>query len=118
MSLSDLMIDYQTEVAEKGDYVHNKDEEYKDFGEYVSKVMKSDEYKRDMDEYHAKFDDKNGGDAGEDWKKGHPIRVVRGYKGKKHSKYAPEEGCRYDGGICSEEMILLLLPGHLRVRRE
>ena len=58
MSLSDMMIDYQTEVAEKGDYVHNKDEEYKDFGEYVSKVMKSDEYKRDMDEYHAKFDEK------------------------------------------------------------
>ena len=46
---------------------------------------------------YAKFDDKNGGDAGEDWKKGHPIRVVRGYKGKKHSKFAPEEGCRYDG---------------------
>merc|ERR1719189_3099361 len=45
----------------------------------------------------AKFDDKNGGDAGEDWKKGLPIRVVRGYKGRKHSKYAPEEGCRYDG---------------------
>ena len=42
----------------------------------------------------AKFDDKNGGDAGEDWKKGLPIRVVRGYKGRKHSKYAPEEGCR------------------------
>lgn len=58
MSLSDLMIDYQTEVAEKGDYVHNQDEMYKDFGEYVSKVMSSDEYKRDMDEYHEKFDDK------------------------------------------------------------
>ena len=58
MSLSDLMIDYQTEVAEKGDYVHNQDEMYKDFGEYVSKVMSSDEYKRDMDEYHAKFDDR------------------------------------------------------------
>ena len=42
----------------------------------------------------AKFDDKNGGDAGDKWKKGEPIRVVRGWKGKKHSKYAPEDGCR------------------------
>lgn len=46
---------------------------------------------------NAKFDDKNGGDAGDKWRKGKPIRVVRGYKGKKHSKFAPEEGCRYDG---------------------
>ena len=46
---------------------------------------------------HTKFDTKNGGDAGENWQKGHPIRVVRGYKGRKHSKFAPEEGCRYDG---------------------
>merc|ERR1719318_2042713 len=45
----------------------------------------------------ARFDNKNGGDAGEAWKKGKPIRVVRGYKGAKHSKYAPEEGNRYDG---------------------
>ena len=42
----------------------------------------------------AKFDDKNGGDAGDNWKKGEPIRVVRGWKGKKHSKYAPGDGCR------------------------
>ena len=42
----------------------------------------------------AKFDDKKGGDAGDDWKGGAPIRVVRGWKGKKHSKYAPEDGCR------------------------
>jgi len=42
------------------------------------------------------FDDKNGGEA-KDWKKGKPIRVVRGYKGAKHSKYAPAEGNRYDG---------------------
>lgn len=42
----------------------------------------------------AKFDDKKGGDAGDKWKEGLPIRVVRGYKGKKHSKYAPDEGCR------------------------
>ena len=44
---------------------------------------------------NAKFDDKKGADAGDNWKKGKPIRVVRGYKGKKQSKYAPEEGCRY-----------------------
>jgi len=43
-----------------------------------------------------KLDDK-GSDAGDDWKKGKPIRVLRGYKGAKHSKYAPKEGCRYDG---------------------
>ena len=43
---------------------------------------------------NAKFDDKNGADAGDKWKNGKPIRVVRGYKGKKHSKFAPEEGCR------------------------
>ena len=43
----------------------------------------------------AKFDDKNGGDAKDKWRDGQPIRVVRGYKGRKHgSRYAPEEGCR------------------------
>jgi len=42
------------------------------------------------------LDQKNGGEA-VDWKKGKPIRVVRGYKGAKHSKYAPEAGNRYDG---------------------
>ena len=42
------------------------------------------------------FDDANGGKA-DDWKKGKPIRVVRGYKGAKHSKFAPEAGNRYDG---------------------
>jgi len=44
----------------------------------------------------CKFDDENGGEA-KDWTKGKPIRVVRGYKGAKHSKYAPELGNRYDG---------------------
>jgi len=39
----------------------------------------------------------NGADAKEDWQKGKPIRVLRGYKGAKHSIYAPKEGCRYDG---------------------
>lgn len=45
----------------------------------------------------APLDDKKGGDAGADWRKGKPVRVVRSCKGRKHSKYAPEEGNRYDG---------------------
>jgi len=45
----------------------------------------------------ASFDFKNGGDAGDRWRDGKPIRVVRNYKGQKHSKYAPDEGNRYDG---------------------
>ncbi|KAF6212932.1 hypothetical protein GE061_010644 [Apolygus lucorum] len=32
-----------------------------------------------------------------DWKNGKPVRVVRNYNLAKHSKYAPEEGNRYDG---------------------
>ncbi|KAG7170928.1 E3 ubiquitin-protein ligase UHRF1-like [Homarus americanus] len=39
---------------------------------------------------------KNGAEA-TDWKGGKPVRVVRNAKGRKHSKYAPEEGNRYDG---------------------
>merc|ERR1712029_346881 len=31
------------------------------------------------------------------WKNGKPIRVTRGFKFGKHSKYAPKEGYRYDG---------------------
>ena len=38
----------------------------------------------------AKFN-KDGAVAA-DWKKGKPIRVVRGFKGRKHSKFAPEVG--------------------------
>jgi len=38
-----------------------------------------------------------GGDAGDDWRKGKPVRVCRAYKAKKHSRFAPEEGFRYDG---------------------
>lgn len=45
----------------------------------------------------APIDSKKGGDAGRDWKKGKPVRVVRNCKGRKHSEYAPEEGNRYDG---------------------
>ena len=45
---------------------------------------------------YAEFDAKHGGDAGEDWKKGKEIRVVRGKsKKKKHeNKFAPAEGNR------------------------
>jgi len=43
------------------------------------------------------FNPKDGGDAGDKWREGKPIRVVRNYKGRKHSNYAPEEGNRYDG---------------------
>lgn len=39
---------------------------------------------------------KDGGEA-DDWKKGRQIRVVRNCKLRKHSKYAPDEGNRYDG---------------------
>ncbi|XP_054280834.1 E3 ubiquitin-protein ligase UHRF1-like [Macrosteles quadrilineatus] len=37
-----------------------------------------------------------GGEA-KDWRGGKPIRVLRNYKLAKHSKYAPEDGNRYDG---------------------
>lgn len=45
---------------------------------------------------NVKFNDKIGGEA-EDWRKGKPVRVVRNYKLRKHSKYAPADGNRYDG---------------------
>lgn len=41
-------------------------------------------------------DSKIGGEA-KDWKKGRPIRVLRSYKFSKHSKFAPDDGIRYDG---------------------
>ncbi|GLD49916.1 E3 ubiquitin-protein ligase UHRF1 [Lates japonicus] len=40
--------------------------------------------------------DKNGAES-KNWKEGKPVRVVRSCKGRKHSKYCPEEGNRYDG---------------------
>lgn len=40
--------------------------------------------------------DKNGAES-KNWKQGKPVRVVRSCKGRKHSKYCPEEGNRYDG---------------------
>uniref|UniRef100_A0A8D3DDP9 E3 ubiquitin-protein ligase UHRF n=1 Tax=Scophthalmus maximus TaxID=52904 RepID=A0A8D3DDP9_SCOMX len=40
--------------------------------------------------------DKNGAES-KNWREGKPVRVVRSCKGRKHSKYCPEEGNRYDG---------------------
>lgn len=40
--------------------------------------------------------DKHGAES-KNWKEGKPVRVVRSCKGRKHSKYSPEEGNRYDG---------------------
>jgi E3 ubiquitin-protein ligase UHRF1 len=37
------------------------------------------------------------GNESTNWKKGKPIRVVRSEKYKKHSKFAPDVGNRYDG---------------------
>ncbi|KAK9503887.1 hypothetical protein O3M35_010353 [Rhynocoris fuscipes] len=44
----------------------------------------------------APLDPINGAEA-EDWRQGNPVRVVRNFRGAKHSKYAPKEGNRYDG---------------------
>lgn len=40
---------------------------------------------------------KDKGAEAKDWKGGKPVRVLRNYKASKHSKYAPEDGNRYDG---------------------
>ncbi|XP_073485733.1 E3 ubiquitin-protein ligase UHRF1-like [Aquarana catesbeiana] len=45
---------------------------------------------------NARINDKEGAEA-KDWQAGKPVRVVRNAKGRKHSKYAPEDGNRYDG---------------------
>ncbi|KAM4027113.1 E3 ubiquitin-protein ligase UHRF1-like [Anomaloglossus baeobatrachus] len=45
---------------------------------------------------NAPINEKQGAVA-KDWKAGKPVRVVRNAKGSKHSKFAPEEGNRYDG---------------------
>ena len=37
------------------------------------------------------------GAQAKNWKNGKPVRVVRNCKERKISKYAPEEGNRYDG---------------------
>ncbi|XP_022182071.1 E3 ubiquitin-protein ligase UHRF1-like, partial [Myzus persicae] len=44
----------------------------------------------------AEINNKEGATA-MDWKKGKPVRVVRNYKLRKHSEYAPAVGNRYDG---------------------
>lgn len=44
---------------------------------------------------NAKLNSKEGATA-QDWRGGIPVRVVRNFKLAKHSKYAPEEGNRYD----------------------
>ncbi|XP_075683817.1 E3 ubiquitin-protein ligase UHRF1-like [Rhinoderma darwinii] len=45
---------------------------------------------------NARINEKQGAEA-KDWQRGKPVRVVRNAKGRKHSKYAPEDGNRYDG---------------------
>ncbi len=42
------------------------------------------------------LNNKTGGSARK-WTNSKPVRVVRNYKGRKSSEYAPEEGNRYDG---------------------
>lgn len=45
----------------------------------------------------AQVNDK-GGDAGDKWRDGRPVRVSRSWKMQKHfPEFAPEEGLRYDG---------------------
>ncbi|XP_013871455.1 E3 ubiquitin-protein ligase UHRF2 isoform X2 [Austrofundulus limnaeus] len=44
----------------------------------------------------APLNDKDGAES-RNWRAGKPVRVVRSSKGKRISKYAPEEGNRYDG---------------------
>lgn len=52
---------------------------------------------------------KNGGNAGDNWRKSSPIRVVRSDKLAKHNpKYAPTEGQRYDGIYKLVKVIFLL----------
>lgn len=45
---------------------------------------------------NVKLNEKEGAEA-DDWKNGRPVRVLRSAKFRKHSKFAPEEGIRYDG---------------------
>lgn len=44
----------------------------------------------------APLNDKFGAES-KNWRAGKPVRVVRSSKGRRISKYAPEEGNRYDG---------------------
>ncbi|KAL2090228.1 hypothetical protein ACEWY4_014916 [Coilia grayii] len=45
---------------------------------------------------NAAVNEKAGAEA-KDWRAGKPVRVVRSSKGRKHSKFCPEDGNRYDG---------------------
>ncbi|XP_056132833.1 E3 ubiquitin-protein ligase UHRF1 [Lampris incognitus] len=45
---------------------------------------------------NAAVNDKDGAEA-KNWKAGKSVRVIRSCKGRKHSKYSPEDGNRYDG---------------------
>ena len=58
------------------------------------------------------MNEKDGAEA-KDWKAGKPVRVVRSSKGRKHSKFSPEDGNRYDGiykvGMPRREMRMLNL---------
>lgn len=45
---------------------------------------------------NAAVNERDGAEA-RDWKAGKPVRVVRSSKGRKHSKFSPEDGNRYDG---------------------
>ncbi|MGH0151085.1 UNVERIFIED_CONTAM: hypothetical protein FKN15_052640 [Acipenser sinensis] len=44
----------------------------------------------------APLNDKDGAES-KNWRAGKPVRVIRSSKGRRISKYAPEEGNRYDG---------------------
>ena len=48
---------------------------------------------------------KEKGAEAKDWKAGKPVRVLRNYKGAKHSKYAPEEGNRQVSNIFREKKV-------------
>jgi E3 ubiquitin-protein ligase UHRF1 len=45
---------------------------------------------------NTQLDMENGAEA-ENWRPGKRIRVLRSWKLKKHSRFAPNEGYRYDG---------------------
>jgi len=56
----------------------------------------------------AETNDKEGATA-VDWKKGKPVRVVRNYKLRKHSEYAPAVGNRYGYFIYKNSLLLYFL---------
>ncbi|MEQ2179404.1 hypothetical protein GOODEAATRI_024589, partial [Goodea atripinnis] len=58
----------------------------------------------------APLNDKDGAES-RNWRAGKPVRVVRSSKGRRISKYAPEEGNRYDGSL--NRLFLQYPPGYL-----